>query len=117
MLYLIFALILSLLVAVFAVQNAILVTVDFFAWRLEMSLVLIILTSLLTGILITSSYLMKLKFNQYLSDKKFREQIEILEKKEQELLAEIKLLKPTEKLLLDKKEKTAGVYFEENQMD
>lgn len=117
MLYLILTIILSLLVAVFAVQNAILVTVDFFVWRLEMSLVLIILASLFTGILISSSYVMKLKINQYLLDKKFRGQMETLENREQQLLAEIELLKANianDTLPIDKKVEPAGVNFEKN---
>ena len=42
-LYLIFALLLALLVAIFAVQNAERVTIDFLVWTFQTSLVIVIL--------------------------------------------------------------------------
>jgi len=52
MILLIFTLIVSLLVAIFAVQNATLVTINFFWYEAEVPLVLVILGSALAGALI-----------------------------------------------------------------
>ena len=53
-LYLIFALLLALLVAIFAVQNAERVTIDFLVWTFQTSLVIVILVSAGVGALLAA---------------------------------------------------------------
>ena len=53
-LYLIFALFLALLVAIFAVQNAERVTIDFLVWTFQTSLVIVILVSAGVGALLAA---------------------------------------------------------------
>lgn len=50
--YLIFSLIFALLVALFAIQNTMLVVVKFLFWQVELSLVLVILGSAAAGALL-----------------------------------------------------------------
>jgi lipopolysaccharide assembly protein A len=52
-LLLIFSILLAMIAAVFALQNAVPVTVAFLSWRFEGSLALVVLGSVLVGVLMT----------------------------------------------------------------
>lgn len=80
MVYLILMLIISIGVAVFAVQNSMTVAVSFFIWQFSTSLVLVIISSLLAGILLTLFWVLKQKTQNYLKIKKLNAQINELEK-------------------------------------
>ena len=60
MAYLVLMLIVSVAVALFAVQNAMVVDVNFMAWKFSTSLVMVILLSVLSGIIITLFWLLKM---------------------------------------------------------
>lgn len=69
-LFLISALVFSLLVAVFAVQNAVQVTVNFLFWNFQTSLVVVILSAAVIGALVMLSVAM---FRQLSLTKKIKE--------------------------------------------
>ncbi len=52
-LFLILALIIAILAVVFAIQNAVPITITFFAWRYESSLALVLLLTLALGVVIS----------------------------------------------------------------
>lgn len=86
MLYLFLALVFSLFVAIFAVQNSLTVVVSFLSWNFQTSLVIIILGSAILGALVILSLasLMQIKSRWTLQKAKQRQG---------ELEAEIKTLK------------------------
>lgn len=97
MAYLILMLVVSVAVALFAVQNAMMVDVSFMAWKFSTSLVVVIICSLLAGIIISLFWLLKMKTQNYLQFKKMREQIAELENKNSKLAEENKILMYTQK--------------------
>ena len=90
--YLIFTLIIGLLVAVFAVQNAEMVVVDFLAWTYEVSLVVVILGAALAGALAMSFFTMMIKAKQYVYNKGQKYEIESLKKENSKYKAKIAML-------------------------
>ena len=68
MIYVIIMCIVSLCVALFAVQNAMTVAVTFLAWNFTTSLVMVILSSLIAGLLIAFCWGLKLKTQHYLHE-------------------------------------------------
>ena len=97
MIYLILMLIVSLGVALFAVQNAMMVEVSFMAWKFSTSLVMVIFGSLFAGMLIALFWMLKMKAQHYLQDKKLREQVGALENEKAKLNEEIKMLMHTQR--------------------
>ena len=88
MAYLVLMLIVSVAVALFAVQNAMVVDVNFMAWKFSTSLVMVILLSVLSGIIITLFWLLKMKTQNYIQLKKLKDQIGELEGKNSKLKEE-----------------------------
>ena len=97
MIYVIIMCIVSLCVALFAVQNSMTVAVTFLAWNFTTSLVLVILSSLSAGLLIAFCWGLKLKTQHYLHDRRRQEQITNLEDENTKLQEEIKMLMYTQK--------------------
>ncbi|NCD08259.1 MAG: LapA family protein [Negativicutes bacterium] len=104
MAYLILMLVVSVAVALFAVQNAMMVDVSFMAWKFSTSLVVVIICSLLAGIIISLFWLLKMKTQNYLQFKKMREQIAELENKNSKLAEENKILMYTQKQRMEAQE-------------
>lgn len=99
--YLIFMLLISLAVALFAVQNAMSVNVTFLAWSFSTSLVMVIILSLLAGIIIATFWLLKQKTTSYMQTKKLKEQITELENKNAKLIEENSMLMHVQKQKLE----------------
>ena len=83
---------LSVVVALFAIQNATAVVLDFIIWEFEISLVLVILGSFLCGVLVAMLYVLHLKYKNYRQRKKMNQEIIDLENKNSQLEERIKML-------------------------
>lgn len=68
--YLFFTLFISVIVAVFAVQNAVSVSLNFAVWTMQTNLVIVILGSALLGALATLFFTLMMKAKHYLQDKR-----------------------------------------------
>ncbi len=91
--FLILTIIISIGVALFAIQNAVGVSLNFFIFSFNTSLVMVILGSFLMGLLVATCYMLKQKATHYLQGKKLHEQITTLEN-------EIKKLEEQNKMLM-----------------
>ena len=94
--YLFFTLFISVIVAVFAVQNAVSVSLNFAVWTMQTNLVIVILGSALLGALATLFFTLMMK--HYLQDKKTREEMAALQKDNAKLREEVAMLMHTQKL-------------------
>ena len=94
--YLFFTLFISVIVAVFAVQNAVSVSLNFAVWTMQTNLV--ILGSALLGALATLFFTLMMKAKHYLQDKKTREEMAALQKDNAKLREEVAMLMHTQKL-------------------
>lgn len=95
---LILVIILSIIVALFAVQNAVAVSLNFVFWSFTSSLVLVILGSFLVGVLVATCFLLAMKARHYLQDKKLQEQIAALQSEKKRLEERINMLQHTQNL-------------------
>lgn len=98
---LIFVIVLSIIVALFAVQNAVAVSLNFVFWSFTSSLVLVILGSFLVGVLVATCFLLAMKARHYLQDKKLQEQIAALQSEKKRLEERINMLQHTQNLYKD----------------
>ena len=73
--FIILTAVISIGVAIFAIQNAMSVPVNFFIWHGDASLVLVILGSFLAGILVATFYLLMVKARHFLATKKLEDEI------------------------------------------
>ncbi len=105
MIYVILMCVVSLGVALFAVQNSVAVAVTFLAWNFQTSLVMVILSSLIAGLFIALCWGLKLKAQHYLRDRKLQEQIVNLEDEKNKLQEKIEMLMYTQKQRLEAKGK------------
>ena len=76
--FLILVIIICMIVALFAVQNAVAVSLNFVFWSFSASLVLVILGAFLMGVLVATCFLLTMKAKHYLKDKKMREEMQQL---------------------------------------
>lgn len=76
--YIIFTMLISIIVAAFALQNSVVVPVKFMIYEQEASLVLVILGSVFLGLLIGVSLMMYIKFRNFLEARKKNETIKTL---------------------------------------
>ena len=90
--YLLFTLIISIIVAVFAVQNAADVTVGFLMWTVQTSLVVVILGAALLGALAMGFFTLMLKAKHYLYNKSLKFEIDQLKKENAKLKEEKEML-------------------------
>lgn len=95
---LILVIILSIIVAIFAVQNAVAVSLNFIFWSFTSSLVLVILGSFLIGVLVATGFLLTMKAKHYLQDKKMQEEILKLQTENKRLEERIAMLQHTQQL-------------------
>ena len=79
--------IISLAVAIFAIQNAVSVEISFLFWHFTMSLALIILGCLILGFIIASLWTLKAKTSHFMKERKYKEQIRQLEEELDEMQA------------------------------
>ena len=77
--FLILVIIICMIVALFAVQNAVAVSLNFVFWSFSASLVLVILGAFLMGVLVSTCFLLTMKAKHYLKDKKMREEMQQLQ--------------------------------------
>ena len=111
---LILVIVLSILVALFAVQNAVAVSLNFIFWSFTTSLVLVILGSFLMGVLVATCFLLAMKAKHYLQDKKMQEEMTKLQAENKRLEERIAILQHTQQLHdqtagNDKTKATAGM--------
>ncbi len=90
--YLLFTLIISIVVAVFAVQNAADVTVGFLMWTYQTSLVVVILGAALLGAVAMGFFTMMIKARHYLYNKSLKFEIDQLKKENAKLKEEKQML-------------------------
>ena len=95
---LILVILLSIIVAIFAVQNAVAVSLNFIFWSFSSSLVLVILGSFLIGVLVATCFLLAMKAKDYLQDKKTQEEITRLQTENKRLEERIAMLQHTQQL-------------------
>lgn len=96
--FLILVIIICMIVALFAVQNAVAVSLNFVFWSFSASLVLVILGAFLMGVLVTTCFLLTMKAKHYLKDKKMREEMQQLEAENKRLQERIAMLQHTQLL-------------------
>ena len=96
--FLILVIIICMIVALFAVQNAVAVSLNFVFWSFSASLVLVILGAFLMGVLVATCFLLTMKAKHYLKDKKMREEMQQLEAENKRLQERIAMLQHTQLL-------------------
>lgn len=96
--FLILVIIICMIVALFAVQNAVAVSLNFVFWSFSASLVLVILGAFLMGVLVATCFLLTMKAKHYLKDKKMREAMQQLEAENKRLQERIAMLQHTQLL-------------------
>ena len=95
---LILVIIICLIVALFAVQNAVAVSLNFVFWSFSASLVLVILGAFLMGVLVATCFLLTMKAKHYLKDKKMREEMQQLQAENKRLQERVAMLQHTQLL-------------------
>ncbi|CDD10460.1 putative uncharacterized protein [Phascolarctobacterium succinatutens CAG:287] len=96
--FLILVIIICMIVALFAVQNAVAVSLNFVFWSFSASLVLVILGAFLMGVLVATCFLLTMKAKHYLKDKKMREEIQQLQAENKRLQERVAMLQHTQLL-------------------
>ena len=94
--FIILTAIISIGVAIFAIQNAMSVPVNFFIWHGDASLVLVILCSFLAGILVATFYLLMVKARHFLATKKLEDEIYDLKRDKKTLEERVNMLMHTQ---------------------
>lgn len=107
--YLLITVLISIVVALFAVQNAVNVSLNFFVWSFNASLVIIILGSFLLGIVVETFYLLMVKARHYMQDKKMNEELARLQNENKMLEERIAMLMHNQKLRSEEKQSSAGL--------
>lgn len=95
---LILVIVLSMIVALFAVQNAVTVSLSFIFWSFSASLVLVIFGAFLMGVLVATCFLLAMKAKHYLQDKKMREEMAQQQAENKRLQEQIDMLQHTQML-------------------
>lgn len=95
---LVFAVILSLVLACFAIQNANGVEVDFLFLSFEIPLVIVVLFSFLCGVLVATVFLLRNKYQNYQQRKKLAQEITELENENNKLQEKVKMLMYNQRL-------------------
>ena len=96
--FLILVIIICMIVALFAVQNAVAVSLNFVFWSFSASLVLVILGAFLMGVLVATCFLLTMKAKHYLKDKKMREEMQQLQTENKRLQERVAMLQHTQLL-------------------
>lgn len=95
---LVIAVVLSLIMACFAIQNSTGVEVDFLFLTFEIPLVLVVLFSFLCGVLVATIFLLQAKYKNYQQRKKLNQEIVELENENSKLQEKIKMLMYNQKM-------------------
>ena len=96
--FLILVISICMIVALFAVQNAVAVSLNFVFWSFSASLVLVILGAFLMGVLVATCFLLTMKAKHYLKDKKMREEMQQLQAENKRLQERVAMLQHTQLL-------------------
>ena len=96
--FLILVIIICMIVALFAVQNAVAVSLNFVFWSFSASLVLVILGAFLMGVLVATCFLLTMKAKHYLKDKKMREEMQQMQAENKRLQERVAMLQHTQLL-------------------
>ena len=96
--FLILVIIICMIVALFAVQNAVAVSLNFVFWSFSASLVLVILGAFLMGVLVATCFLLTMKAKHYLKDKKMGEEMQQLQAENKRLQERVAMLQHTQLL-------------------
>ena len=96
--FLILVIIICMIVALFAVQNAVAVSLNFVFWSFSASLVLVILGAFLMGVLVATCFLLTMKAKHYLKDKKMSEEMQQLQAENKRLQERVAMLQHTQLL-------------------
>lgn len=96
--FLILVIIICMIVALFAVQNAVAISLNFVFWSFSASLVLVILGAFLMGVLVATCFLLTMKAKHYLKDKKMREEMQQLQAENKRLQERVAMLQHTQLL-------------------
>lgn len=96
--FLILVIIICMIVALFAVQNAVAVSLNFVFWSFSASLVLVIIGAFLMGVLVATCFLLTMKAKHYLKDKKMREEMQQLQAENKCLQERVAMLQHTQLL-------------------
>lgn len=96
--FLILVIIICMIVALFAVQNAVAVSLNFVFWSFSASLVLVILGAFLMGVLVATCFMLTMKAKHYLKDKKMREKMQQMEAENKRLQERVAMLQHTQLL-------------------
>lgn len=96
--FLILVIIICMIVALFAVQNAVAVSLNFVFWSFSASLVLVILGAFLMGVLVATCFLLTMKAKHYLKEKKMREEMQQLQAENKRLQERVAMLQHTQLL-------------------
>lgn len=96
--FLILVIIICMIVALFAVQNAVAVSLNFVFWSFSASLVLVILGAFLMGVLVATCFSLTMKAKHYLKDKKMREEMQQLQAENKRLQERVAMLQHTQLL-------------------
>lgn len=96
--FLILVIIICMIVALFAVQNAVAVSLNFVFWSFSASLVLVILGAFLMGVLVATCFMLTMKAKHYLKDKKMREEMQQMEAENKRLQERVAMLQHTQLL-------------------
>ena len=112
--FIILTAIISIGVAIFAIQNAMSVPVNFFFWHGDASLVLVILGSFLAGILVATFYLLMVKARHFLATKKLEDEIYNLKRDKKILEERVNMLMHTQMMHDQAAKQQAGKANAEN---
>lgn len=107
--FLIVVILVSIIVALFAVQNAVAVPLNFVFWSFSSSLVIVVLGAFLLGVLVATCFLLAMKARHYLQDKKLREEIFNLQNENKRLEERIAMLQHTQKLHSEARNNSSAV--------
>ncbi len=95
---LILMIIVSIIVALLAIQNASTVWLNFIFWTFPASLVIVILGSFLFGLIVAMCFMLYMKAKHYMHDKKMKEEITRLTAENARLTERINMMQHTQML-------------------
>ena len=92
MILLIVMIIVSILVALFAMQNAMVVELNFIFWEFTASLVVVIVSAFALGILVALCFMLYMKAKNYMKTRKMQDELNKLQAENAKLIERINML-------------------------
>ena len=92
MILLMIVVLVSILVAVFAMQNSSIVLLNFFLWEFSASLVVVIVSAFGLGVLVAMCFMLYMKAKHYLKDMKLQEDLRKLQTENAKLTEKVNML-------------------------